>query len=197
MCRFLGRRKMGSPRTRAPASEKRQGTKSRWVAQRWCRGRYGDLAAGAGLRDWMAGVAATGLLQSMLNMSERTIGVRSFAGRLAVDQFPDAGKMVHMKHGAFDRFRIEVPSPRTAPADLSSLWQAHPRRKVLKFIRQDLTPGLSPCPAICISTLGRVRLMRATAHVSLLPRFGWRPAAIAWKARPSADITTTMQSSME
>jgi hypothetical protein len=28
-----------------PAIEKRQGTKSRWVMQRRCRGRYGDLAA--------------------------------------------------------------------------------------------------------------------------------------------------------
>ena len=28
-----------------PATEKRQGTKSRWVMQRRCRGRYGDLAA--------------------------------------------------------------------------------------------------------------------------------------------------------
>ena len=31
---------------RRPASEKRQGTKSREVGHRWCRGRYGDLAAG-------------------------------------------------------------------------------------------------------------------------------------------------------
>jgi hypothetical protein len=30
---------------RRPASEKRQGTKSREVGHRWCRGRYGDLAA--------------------------------------------------------------------------------------------------------------------------------------------------------
>jgi hypothetical protein len=33
-----------------PASEKRQGTKSREVGHRRCRGRYGDLAAGSGLR---------------------------------------------------------------------------------------------------------------------------------------------------
>jgi len=32
-------------RMRRPASEKRQGTKSREVGHRWCRGRYGDLAA--------------------------------------------------------------------------------------------------------------------------------------------------------
>jgi hypothetical protein len=30
---------------RRPASEKRQGTKSREVGHRRCRGRYGDLAA--------------------------------------------------------------------------------------------------------------------------------------------------------
>ena len=30
---------------RRPASEKRQGTKSREVGHWWCRGRYGDLAA--------------------------------------------------------------------------------------------------------------------------------------------------------
>jgi hypothetical protein len=29
-----------------PAFEKRQGTKSRSVVHWWCRGRYGDLAAG-------------------------------------------------------------------------------------------------------------------------------------------------------
>ena len=32
-----------------PASEKRQGTKSRWVVRGGCRGRYGDFAAGLGL----------------------------------------------------------------------------------------------------------------------------------------------------
>ena len=32
-----------------PATEKRQGTKSRWVMQRRCRGRYGDLAGGTAL----------------------------------------------------------------------------------------------------------------------------------------------------
>ena len=35
-----------------PASEKRQGTKSREVGHRRCRGRYGDLAA---VRDLSAG----------------------------------------------------------------------------------------------------------------------------------------------
>src|ERR1700694_6247641 len=37
------------PALRRPASEKRQGTKSRWVTGRGCRGRYGDFAAGLGL----------------------------------------------------------------------------------------------------------------------------------------------------
>lgn len=37
---------------RRPASEKRQGTKSREVGHRRCRGRYGDLAA---VRDLSAG----------------------------------------------------------------------------------------------------------------------------------------------
>jgi hypothetical protein len=32
-----------------PATEKRQGTKSRWVMQRRCREHYGDLVAAAGL----------------------------------------------------------------------------------------------------------------------------------------------------
>ena len=31
-----------------PASEKRQGRKSRWVGHRQCSGRYGDLASGCG-----------------------------------------------------------------------------------------------------------------------------------------------------
>jgi len=35
---------------RRPAAEKRQGTKSRAMVQRRCRGRYGDLATGYGLR---------------------------------------------------------------------------------------------------------------------------------------------------
>jgi len=34
---------------RRPASEKRQGTKSRSITGRGCRGRYGDFAAGLGL----------------------------------------------------------------------------------------------------------------------------------------------------
>ena len=37
------------PALRRPASEKRQGTKSRWVTGRGCRGRYGDFAASLGL----------------------------------------------------------------------------------------------------------------------------------------------------
>jgi hypothetical protein len=37
------------PALRRPAAEKRQGTKSRWVTGRGCRGRYGDFAAGLGL----------------------------------------------------------------------------------------------------------------------------------------------------
>src|ERR1017187_10732163 len=38
-----------NPAHRRPASEKRQGTKSRWVVRGGCRGRYGDFAAGLGL----------------------------------------------------------------------------------------------------------------------------------------------------
>jgi hypothetical protein len=38
------------PAHRRPASEKRQGTKSREVGHRRCSGRYGDFAAGSGLR---------------------------------------------------------------------------------------------------------------------------------------------------
>ena len=34
-----------------PASEKRQGTKSRWVGHRQCSGRYGDLAVGVSVGD--------------------------------------------------------------------------------------------------------------------------------------------------
>ena len=35
-----------------PASEKRQGRKSRSVVQRRCSVRYGDLAVGLGLKRW-------------------------------------------------------------------------------------------------------------------------------------------------
>ena len=53
---------MTHPLAREPASEKRQGTKSRWVTLRGCRGRYGDLPAARRLkrldrsdfRDWFA-----------------------------------------------------------------------------------------------------------------------------------------------
>src|SRR5205823_702985 len=38
------------PAHRWPASEKRQGTKSREVVHGRCSGRYGDFAAGSGLR---------------------------------------------------------------------------------------------------------------------------------------------------
>jgi hypothetical protein len=43
-----------------PASEKRQGTKSRGgVVRRWRRGRYGDLAAGSGARVMKRGSGET------------------------------------------------------------------------------------------------------------------------------------------
>jgi len=50
MCRFLdaGDDEPLNPLIR-PASEKRQGTKSRSVGQRRCRRRYGDWATGYGL----------------------------------------------------------------------------------------------------------------------------------------------------
>src|SRR5260370_31428948 len=54
LVQVFGRRQRRSHHTpRRPASEKRQGTKSRReVVRRWCRGLYGDLAAG---RDRKAG----------------------------------------------------------------------------------------------------------------------------------------------
>ena len=51
MCRFSDAGNRGSIDTRGrPASEKRQGRKSRLVVQRRCGVRYGDLAAGLGLK---------------------------------------------------------------------------------------------------------------------------------------------------
>ena len=49
---------------RRPASEKRQGRKSREVGHWRCRGCYGDLAAGFGLMRLDRAVAAIGFLQS-------------------------------------------------------------------------------------------------------------------------------------
>ncbi len=51
MCRFsdAGNGEAGHTLGR-PASEKRQGTKSREVGHRRCRGLYGDLAAASGFR---------------------------------------------------------------------------------------------------------------------------------------------------
>src|SRR4026208_2030937 len=47
--RVCGCRHDGATRARRrPASEKRQGTKSREVGHRRCRGRYGDLAGASG-----------------------------------------------------------------------------------------------------------------------------------------------------
>ena len=51
LCRFSDAGNCGiNPHARAPASEKRQGRKSRSVVQRRCGVRYGDLAAGLGLK---------------------------------------------------------------------------------------------------------------------------------------------------
>ena len=51
LCRFSDAGNRGSIDTRGrPASEKRQGRKSRLVVQRRCGVRYGDLAAGLGLK---------------------------------------------------------------------------------------------------------------------------------------------------
>jgi hypothetical protein len=48
MCRFLGRRHdVTLHALMRPASEKRQGTKSREVGQRWCSERYGDYMSAA------------------------------------------------------------------------------------------------------------------------------------------------------
>jgi len=69
---------------RKPASEKRQGTKSRWVMLRRCRGRYGDLTAGSRLRrldrsDFRDRFAAIAIEHGGEN--DRTA---QFAGKLAV-----------------------------------------------------------------------------------------------------------------
>jgi len=51
LCRFSDAGNRGSIHTRGrPASEKRQGRKSRSVVQRLCGVRYGDLAAGLGVK---------------------------------------------------------------------------------------------------------------------------------------------------
>ena len=53
LCRFLGRRHDSGVRERGPASEKRQGTKSREVGPCWCSGLYGDwAAAGGAVKRW-------------------------------------------------------------------------------------------------------------------------------------------------
>ena len=61
-----------------PASEKRQGTKSRWVGQRRCGGRYGDLAAARRLEEVDEAATASCLLQTM----DGRVGVNERSGTL-------------------------------------------------------------------------------------------------------------------
>ena len=50
---------------RRPKSAKAR-NRGRWCTAGRCRGRYGDLATGSGLRGWIEAVAAIGLLRSMV-----------------------------------------------------------------------------------------------------------------------------------
>ena len=80
MCRFLGRRDddlstcAGRRRPRSAKARNRGG----WC-WRWCRGRYGDLAAGQACGDWIEAVAAVGLAMDIGFWLRANGGIAQFA----------------------------------------------------------------------------------------------------------------------